>query len=556
MKVSRRDLLIGTAGVTAGMIFTPVPWKLLGDVSIWTQNWPWIPEPTHGPVDIKETACTLCPAGCGIRVRMAAGYPVGISGVKTNPLTKGALCPLGFGAHQLNWHPQRLREVRHRGRASSWTDAQAAFEKACVEGPVAIVDGRPGRAASSVLEAFAAKHNGSYRVVLSQESQALKPYTDWSGVAVSSLGYDLENAHTVVSFGAPLLDGWGTPGRFTRLWSEKAAGVADPQLRLIQIEPTLSRTAARAWRWVPVADGSESVLASAIARILIEERLAKPQGPAPSLTIEAAAITTGLTTDAIGDLAHTIVERQPALVIAQDSNPAIAALNILLGAVATPGGVVLKRKTSPSPVPLESGPGAYRAMLVDATVPWNVVPRTNAEVFRFAAWNGGGTEGDWLLPAPGFLEELTDVPAAPTSAVETYAVATNLLPQPEEVKNAAQFLAKIDSTLPAVGVLIQSHCEELFQAKLGTVFGEQTVHVAKFASAKKLEEQLRRGDVWFGEPPHASGFHCALKTWPAPTTGTSTSDWAATWLAPVFPPLAAKLYQESNLRDVPARRQV
>ena len=59
MKVSRRDLLIGSAGVTAGLIFTPVPWKLLGDVSIWTQNWPWIPQPAHGPVETKQSVCTL-----------------------------------------------------------------------------------------------------------------------------------------------------------------------------------------------------------------------------------------------------------------------------------------------------------------------------------------------------------------------------------------------------------------------------------------------------------------------------------------------------------------
>src|SRR5208337_2573546 len=67
-------------------------------------------------------------------------------------------------------------------------------------------------------------------------SQALAPYADWSGVPVTALGYDLENARTIVSFGAPLLDGWGTPGRFTRLWSERAAGSTDPQLRLIQVE--------------------------------------------------------------------------------------------------------------------------------------------------------------------------------------------------------------------------------------------------------------------------------------------------------------------------------
>src|ERR1019366_1152327 len=108
MKLTRRDLLWGVAG-TAGLLVTPVPWKLLDDLSIWSQNWPWIPQPAHGPVEVKQSFCTLCPHGCG--------------------------------AHQLNWHPRRLRTVRHRASSSSWEAARVAFAKACSEGPIAIIDG-------------------------------------------------------------------------------------------------------------------------------------------------------------------------------------------------------------------------------------------------------------------------------------------------------------------------------------------------------------------------------------------------------------------------------
>ena len=555
MKVSRRDLLIGSAGVTAGLIFTPVPWKLLGDVSIWTQNWPWIPQPSQGPVETKQSVCTLCAAGCGLRVRMAEGWPVGVSGVGTNPVTKGALCPLGFGAHQLNWHPRRLHEVRHRGRTSSWDEAQGALEKACAEGPVAIVDGRPGRAASSVLERFAAKHGGNYRVALSSESRALGPYAAWSGVAASRLGYDLENAQTVVSFGTPLLDGWGTPGRFTRMWSEKAAGASDPELRLIQIEAALSRTAARAWRWVAIREGSDAALAAGIARVLREERLVAAKGPLPQMSMEEAAAQSGLTGQAIRELAHTIAEKRPALVITPEANPAIAALNVLLGAVGAPGGIVVRNKKALEHIALEANSNSYRALVIDSSVPWDLVPRSNVEVFRFAAWDGGGNAGDWLLPAPGFLEELTDVPTAPTSATETYGIAMNLLAQPAETKSAAQLLGKIDSTLPDIEKLIHTRCEQLFQAKLGTIHAEQPVAVAKFESAKKLEERLRNGAVWIDDSRHANSVRCAMKEWPAATRVLPAADWGAAWEAPVLPALAEKLYKESNLRDAPARRE-
>src|SRR5579863_6178106 len=273
MKFTRRDLLVWSAGAAAGLIVTPVPWKLLDDTSIWSQNWPWIPQPARGPVEMKQSACTLCPNGCGVRVRMAAGWAVGVAGASTHPITRGALCPLGFAAHQLNWHPQRLRTVLHRGSSSSWAEAQRAFAKARAEGPILIIDGYPGRAASAVLEAFAEKQRGGYRVVEGAEARALKPYEPWSGVPTSALGYDLENARTVISFGAPLLDGWGAPGRFTRLWAERSADKADPQLRLIQVDSKLSRTAARAWQWISIPSGSEAALATGLAAALLEQKL-------------------------------------------------------------------------------------------------------------------------------------------------------------------------------------------------------------------------------------------------------------------------------------------
>src|SRR5215467_8718580 len=135
MKISRRDLLTWGGGLTAGMLVTPVPWKLMDDTAKWTQNWPWIPQPSRGPTEVRSSFCTLCPWGCGMRVRLASGLPVGVAGMPHHPVTRGALCPLAFGAHQLNWHPRRLRQVLHRGKPASWSDAVAAFLKASAEGP-------------------------------------------------------------------------------------------------------------------------------------------------------------------------------------------------------------------------------------------------------------------------------------------------------------------------------------------------------------------------------------------------------------------------------------
>jgi hypothetical protein len=444
MRFSRRDLLAWSGGAIAGGLLTPVPWKVLSDVSKWTQNWPWIPPPPRGPVDVKLSSCTLCANGCGLKVRMAAGAPVGLAGIPGHPVSRGALCPLAFGAHQLNWHPSRLRQVLHRGRQASWDEAAAALRKAAGEGPVAIVDGRPGRAASTVYTRFAARHEGGYFVVRSAEERALAPYETWSGASVAALGYDLENAGTIVSFGAPLLDGWATPGRFARLWSERAAGMADPRLRLIQVEPAQSRTAAFAWRWVALRPASESDLTAGLARVLLEERLVAARGPMPKQTVADAAAKTGLSPEAIAGLAHTMVERGPTLAISADANPAVAALNVILGAAGARGGIVRRNRSDKPGQPVEQLTGRVRAVVIDAAVPWDEAPNVDAEVFRFAAWHGGATKADWLLPAPGFLESLSDIPTPAGLPVETYAVAAPLLAAAEGTKDAATFLAELD----------------------------------------------------------------------------------------------------------------
>jgi hypothetical protein len=554
MKVTRRDLFVWGAGAAAGLVFTPVPWKLLDDVSIWTQNWSWIPQPPRGPVEVKQSFCNLCPQGCELKVKTAAGWPVGIAGVSTNPITRGALCPLAFAAHQLNWHPRRVHGVQHKGIPASWSDARAAFAKACSEGPVVIIDGQQGRAASTVLASFAEKHNGSYRVAMNPETRALTSYESWTGVPASSIGYDLENARTIVSFGVPLLDGWGIPGLFTHLWAERAAGMSDPQLRLIQIEDSLSHTASRAWQWINIRPGSESALAAGLARALIEEKLVAAHGPMPSINVSDAATQAGLTESAIRALARTIVEHPPVLAIANDDNPQIAALNVVVDALGAGGGIVRKSQRVDKRIAATGMIPNTRAILIDSSVPWDFAADSDAEIFRFAAWDGGSYKSDWLLPAPGFLEELTDILTAPTSAVETYAIAPQLSKPIFEIQSAARFLASIDSTLPSVEKLIHNRCEDLFHRRHGTVYGQEVTAVSKFDSAQKLETELGKSAIWIGDPPSPGGLRCELKEWPTALVAGTPQNWASAWSAPVLPPLATKLYCESSLREAPDRR--
>jgi hypothetical protein len=301
--------------------------------------------------------------------------------------------------------------------------------------------------------------------------------------------------------------------------------------------------------------------------------------PMPPLTVAEAAEQTGLSTGAIVDLARTMVARPPVVAIANDDNPAIAALNVVLGAVGARGGIVSRSKHAERVESAEGGMDSARAVVIDGTVPWEFVPQTDAEVFRFAAWDGGAGKADWLLPAPGFLEELSDVPTAPTSAMETYAVAPILVKARAEVYSAAEFVGRMDAEASTgekgvgeknivekvnVEKIIHQRCEDLFVGRAGNVYGnsvgKESRAIAKFASVKEFEEQLWKGAVWVGESPRAEDLRCELKEWPASGNWAKSDDgasanWLVSWRAPVLPPLAEKLYRESTLRDVPVGRK-
>ncbi|MCP3951263.1 MAG: molybdopterin-dependent oxidoreductase, partial [Desulfobacterales bacterium] len=83
------------------------------------------------------------------------------------------------------------------------------------------------------------------------------------------VAFDIENADFVLSFGSGLIDGWGSPVRMIRANS----ALKDAGATLVQVEPRLSNSAARADQWVPANPGTEADLALGIAAVIISNKL-------------------------------------------------------------------------------------------------------------------------------------------------------------------------------------------------------------------------------------------------------------------------------------------
>ncbi len=287
MKINRRNFMTYTTaaaiGGAAGTLLTPVPWKLMDDAAIWTQNWPWTPVPEAGPVSYKPSICTLCPGGCGIYVRFSGNRPVKIEGMKEHPVNKGALCPMGLSGLQYLYGPDRVRSpLKREGKRGegkwkkiTWDEALAAVtEKLAslrkLEEPqsVACITGMEGGTLPSLIGRFLTVYGSPnlMRQATAQDAGAQAVFLTQGKQGTP--GFDIENADFILSFGSGMLDGWGAPGRMSRLF-----GARNTAQRFIQIEPRLSDTAASANRWIGINPGTEGALALGLAHIIVKESL-------------------------------------------------------------------------------------------------------------------------------------------------------------------------------------------------------------------------------------------------------------------------------------------
>jgi len=375
MKIDRRCFLSLVIGGAAGTALTPLPWKLTDDSSIWSQNWPWTPVVAKGENFYANSACTLCPGGCGISVRMTDDRSVKIEGQPGHPVNDGGVCVLGLSGLQLLYGPNRVTEPMKRiGKRGGGQWQPISWEAALTElaeklnqvraesGPQAlgcILEKTYGTVPELFKRLMRAYGSPNVMTTPSLQDSLDLSLKVMHGSDAQMVGYDLENADFIISFGSGLIEGWGSPVRSFRANSSwKDSGV-----QRIQVETRLSNTAAKADQWVAVNPGTEAALAMGMIHVLLTDNLyntdfvenyASGFAGWQSLvqedyTPEKVAAITGVSADAIRRLAQKFAAASHPLAICgrgQGDEPlalseamAVHALNALVGNLNQPGGV-------------------------------------------------------------------------------------------------------------------------------------------------------------------------------------------------------------------------
>jgi len=564
-RTTRRHMLKFLAGSAVAIPFTPIPWKLLDDMAIWTQTWDRVPKLPRGKISTHFTTCTLCPASCAVRARCVGGIPVGLSGVAGHPLSFGVLCPLGLGAHQLPYHSRRLAGIVARSAGGNPEPASidrivtvladAIRNRGETATSVALLDARPGRAVSALYRQLVAglpdgvyltSHAGGETWWLRLQQMLDRPY--------GPLGYDLENTRTILSFGSPVLDGWGTPGRMYRM----RFGAEARRLQILQVETRPSRTAMFADRWLSVRPGSEGAFALGLAHVIVRERLHDEAGiRARAIDFETGAgadyvslltafppekvaTLTGLRSEEIIDTARLFAGNRPAIAVAErdpgggpldrEAEVAIWGLNLLVGSVGRRGGIV-PRAGLPDVPGLEGAETGHQMHLADvpdrslrvlildgcpsdSALPWPVLQQklvgADALVVSLSPYFvGHARRATCMIPTPAWLEGFEEAPTPPGASRASLGLSTPMVPAPAQVVDPVEVMRRLaralDISLPGSGgcaTLIQARVAAIQTAGRGRVFcpgDRRFAPVNSLGSSDALWKHLCESGVWIND---------------------------------------------------------
>jgi len=344
----------------------------------------WAP----GVEEILTSACMVCPARCGIRARLVDGRLVRILGNPLHPMSRGGLCPRGVAGPQLQYHPERIasplvrtgergedawQQISHPDAIGRIIERLRNLREAGRPEALAALVGYGAGSMDDVWQQFFdafgspnfigdACDDGTAGVMQAMHGIRRRP------------GYDLANADTVLSFGAPLFEAWWSPLQAYAAFAVPDARRTRPR-RFIQVDHRFSLTAAHSDEWVGVRPGTHAVLALGLAYVILRDRLHDEEFLAEHVTgfedftdgegrrregfrsvvmrgyrSEEVSARTGVSVERITEIARSFAAGDravavcgPDVTLAPDglvAGMAVHSLNVLMGGVGRPGGVL------------------------------------------------------------------------------------------------------------------------------------------------------------------------------------------------------------------------
>src|ERR1700735_2492294 len=308
----------------------------------------------------KPSICTLCPAGCGLLVRVMSGEAevlrkgqLGIirmglakklEGNPLHPVNRGKLCARGQAGWQVLYHPDRITHpIKRTGARGSgefqeitWDDAVkelsahlAGLQASKSTNALAFL-ARPLRGQRhELIERFLKAYGAPPAVWYQPFDESVLRQANLLSFGHAALPtFDLARADYVISFGADFLGCWNSAVAQSIGYGEMRQGRPGRRAKFVQVESRMSQTGANSDEGIACRPGMEGDLALGIAHVILSEKLA-PQNAGsragsllagwsaglPDYSPEAVEKQTGVPAAQIKRLAHEITQSGSAAAI-------------------------------------------------------------------------------------------------------------------------------------------------------------------------------------------------------------------------------------------------
>ncbi len=423
-RLSRRDFLkISGAGIAAAILTG------CGPLSRYVTREPYTQMPEYSYNGISTyyaTTCRECPAGCGTVVRTMQGRALKVEGNPNHPVSLGKTCARGQVALEGLYNPDRIQHPGKQAQRGSSTLTTVTWDNAIKVVADALSKNKPGEIAfllgltsdhladlfSAITTSLGAPAPLRYSAFETFEGRATL------GAAASQVFgtfdlpfFDLANADVTFSFGANFLETYLSPVAYARGFATMRQGHAGKRGYLVQFEPRMSQTAVVADEWVPVAPGTQGLVALAIGRLVAELRAAGVPSAYSNVDVPGIAKASGVSESDLRRLAGIFSAAGHALAFpggsaltasnGWEAGQAILTLNALVNNLGQPGGVFLTPSLPVNPAN-PTTPDTLAAIR-------DLIQRMNSGSVKVLFIHGVNPVFE-LPPALGFAQALSKVP--------------------------------------------------------------------------------------------------------------------------------------------------
>ncbi len=325
---------------------------------------------------VIKSFCYTCPWQCPTEVFVRGGKVVYQKGNPESPNNIGARCAKGMASYHVTTDPDRIKyPMRRTGPKGSGQFERISWDEAFTVIANKLVEIKEKHGPEAVVYTCHHDPNTVFAHMLLRDLYGTPNcYAHTSGceqdrrmACLAMFGHvfpmhDFANSRYVMLWGMNMF------GANQGLWESRALMEAKQKgCKLVVMDPTFTETAAKADEWIPLNPGSDTALALAMCRVIVDENLYDSEFVTTlctgfdgfrghlrekGYTPEWAEPITGVTAETITRLAREFAAAKPAMAAlfkgpgyytnGGDAGRAIYMLDVLTGNVDNPGNIHLK----------------------------------------------------------------------------------------------------------------------------------------------------------------------------------------------------------------------